>query len=104
MLTQEQIREAMESSHREAARQAILSEPTVSSSNEAEEFFKISNEYPDLIEQCAVRIPTRPTEGINPKLAICLTVWARAGAHWDPMVDDHGGFMERTRERSSLTS
>lgn len=99
MLTQEQIRDAMVNAQRESARAAILSEPTVKSVNEAEDFFEMCEAYPGLIEKCAVRIPTRITEGINAKLGICTTVWGKAGGHWDPMIDEGGGFIERTRAK-----
>jgi hypothetical protein len=99
MLTPEQIRESMMKAQRDSARQALLESPTVASENEAEDFYRMCREYPGLIEKAAVRIPTRITNGLNPKLAICATVWAKAGGHWDPLIDDQGGFIERQRAK-----
>jgi hypothetical protein len=78
-------------------REALLGDPTIKSGDEAERFFLLQEQFPDLIQQVALRIPCRSAQAPSPKLSLCASMWHKAGMHWDPFIDDQGGFIERVR-------
>lgn len=82
-----------------AIRNALLQPPTEKSLDEAGSFIQLVETHGDLMRQVAVRVPARITDGINPRLSCALGAWSQFGIHWDPKVDDNGGFVEMMRAK-----
>ena len=65
--------------------------------NEVAQFQKIAEQNSDLLRKVQIVMPYRAQEGINIKLAECLSFWYAAGVKWTSLADPMGGFIECTR-------